>query len=426
MPKNHASSCRSIKLVPGKKHSFKSHFTGAAREVLGYYELLAAKDPERFAWCSVGDIVEHCKKYGSKRLYSKTAVERVKRAAEASGILVPAERERHGWRSGYIFNGCAELGKESFDGWCNLTISFSINWLRGKALDRETDGATVEATDGATEKRPKSDGRSDGRASEKIAASSDGEEGYKQPSAMSRGSRVLTGGAEPTLLPCVTVTKKAGEEASALLSVSNGEERCLKILDDITEVLSEHGLPTNIAPKYRKAFLEKAKKIGQGFLHFAPKDREDAPSEAVGMGGTCFLVAFSRWLATGGAALCKGLEQPLWKFLEGGYADQTIPLAQQFFTEILEGKTGLDGKPIPEDERRSRALEAVDWSLVEPLADRFGQEFLVSEFGAFWESHPGMKLSGDLREFVDWFLAEHPTPAATQAGLEQTAQPIDF
>jgi hypothetical protein len=174
------SRCRCIRLTPGKKHYFKSHFTGAAREVIGYYEMLAAKDPERFVWCSVADIVEHCKRYGSKKLYSKTAIERVKRAAKASGILVPANRARHGWRSGYVFNGCQELCEKTFDGWCDLTISFAINWLREKE--------TVEET----VKRPKRDGRRDGRASEKIAASTCGGKGYKPPSDLSRDSRVLT------------------------------------------------------------------------------------------------------------------------------------------------------------------------------------------------------------------------------------------
>lgn len=36
--------------------SLKLHFEGAAREVVGYVEKLAANDSQRFVWCSVEDI----------------------------------------------------------------------------------------------------------------------------------------------------------------------------------------------------------------------------------------------------------------------------------------------------------------------------------------------------------------------------------
>src|SRR5271169_2773251 len=53
------------------------HYRGAMREVVGFLDLLAANDPERFVFCGVDAIVKHCKKYQSKNLHGKRWVEKV-------------------------------------------------------------------------------------------------------------------------------------------------------------------------------------------------------------------------------------------------------------------------------------------------------------------------------------------------------------
>jgi hypothetical protein len=61
--------------------SAKLHFMGAARQVVGYLELLAANDSQHFVWCSVEDIVRHCGRYRPKddhtKKYGKRVVENV-------------------------------------------------------------------------------------------------------------------------------------------------------------------------------------------------------------------------------------------------------------------------------------------------------------------------------------------------------------
>src|ERR1700740_2202747 len=43
--------------------SLKRHFQGCLRQYVGYVDLLAAKDPERFVWASERNIARHCLKY---------------------------------------------------------------------------------------------------------------------------------------------------------------------------------------------------------------------------------------------------------------------------------------------------------------------------------------------------------------------------
>ena len=56
--------------------SLKLHFAGAAREVVGFLDKLAANDPERFVWCEVDAIVKHCRRYKA-HAYNKRVVEYV-------------------------------------------------------------------------------------------------------------------------------------------------------------------------------------------------------------------------------------------------------------------------------------------------------------------------------------------------------------
>jgi len=54
--------------------SHKRHSSGVVREVVGYFELHAKNDRERFVWFGVDDLVEHCKRYKGEG-YKKRAVE---------------------------------------------------------------------------------------------------------------------------------------------------------------------------------------------------------------------------------------------------------------------------------------------------------------------------------------------------------------
>src|SRR5580658_5315537 len=53
---------RIVDIVDGKPCTkLKRHYCDCPREVIGYLEVLAENDPERFVFASVPDIVKHCK-----------------------------------------------------------------------------------------------------------------------------------------------------------------------------------------------------------------------------------------------------------------------------------------------------------------------------------------------------------------------------
>lgn len=51
----------------------KHHFRGVLREVIGYFELHAKDDRERFVWFSIADLTKHCNRYKSAA-YQERAV----------------------------------------------------------------------------------------------------------------------------------------------------------------------------------------------------------------------------------------------------------------------------------------------------------------------------------------------------------------
>jgi hypothetical protein len=51
----------------------KHHFKNVLREVIGYLELRAKDDRERFVWFSVGHLTEHCNRY-ERDAYKERAV----------------------------------------------------------------------------------------------------------------------------------------------------------------------------------------------------------------------------------------------------------------------------------------------------------------------------------------------------------------
>lgn len=85
--------------------SLKKHYLNVLREVVGYLELLASNDPQRFVWPSVPDIVKHCTKYSKGRTpYEQHQVENALRFLRDQNVISRrVERERLGvMRRGFI------------------------------------------------------------------------------------------------------------------------------------------------------------------------------------------------------------------------------------------------------------------------------------------------------------------------------------
>lgn len=79
-----------------EKCGLKNHYRGAMREVVGFLDMLAANDPERFVYCGVNAIQQHCKKYQSQKLHTKSWAEKLlaelRRRHVVSGRLVRVRR----------------------------------------------------------------------------------------------------------------------------------------------------------------------------------------------------------------------------------------------------------------------------------------------------------------------------------------------
>src|SRR5579875_2109684 len=86
------SSCESVVVsIPASKpHRLKNHFLGCAREVIGYLDILADNNSDRFIRPRVSNIVAHCNRFKNKGKgagYSQTTVERCLRALRDSGLI---------------------------------------------------------------------------------------------------------------------------------------------------------------------------------------------------------------------------------------------------------------------------------------------------------------------------------------------------
>ena len=83
----------------------KKHYKNVLREVVGYLDMLAGNDPERFAFASVPDITKHCNKFSKggapyKQRQVENALEFLRAQFVISGRV---ERQRLGLlRSGFI------------------------------------------------------------------------------------------------------------------------------------------------------------------------------------------------------------------------------------------------------------------------------------------------------------------------------------
>jgi hypothetical protein len=192
MPTNLPDSAKP--LVPLKKSeacSLKRHFSGCARQVVSYLDILAGNDPDRFVWIRVGEIVKHCKNYAKKNNdgkptnYGKSAVEKALKDLRDAGILSYPEKVQLHIRRGYTVDECfvlaphAALTVREEDGcrmvgpgrapgttWAAIkgnvwyvekgsknrlesTVTFTVG-STVPSTDRSMDASTVQSTDAST------------------------------------------------------------------------------------------------------------------------------------------------------------------------------------------------------------------------------------------------------------------------------------
>jgi hypothetical protein len=100
-----------VKLHANKPCGLKKHFRGCFRQVLGYLDMLATDDEERFVWAGWKSILQHAQKWKEEeRTYSRRQVFFWLREAQKLGIIEPAKRVRSGFvRSGFIVKSHATL-----------------------------------------------------------------------------------------------------------------------------------------------------------------------------------------------------------------------------------------------------------------------------------------------------------------------------
>ncbi len=99
------SFTKKVPLKPGEIcSSLKRHYEFCAREVVGYLDMLATNDPERFVWPHVPTIVENCNlRRKTKKEYGRRQVNYVLALLRLQRVLTDAERVRGGvLRQGWI------------------------------------------------------------------------------------------------------------------------------------------------------------------------------------------------------------------------------------------------------------------------------------------------------------------------------------
>lgn len=135
--------------VRGESCRLKRHFTGCMRQVIGYAELQAAKDPERFVWIKAWQKTAKRGCQGEDGSYSQTTIRRCTWAFEACGIFTPAQRRRGGAvRTGWIIANHDDVALRT-GGRCCLTAvpKYTISpRVQGQKLERYLDRGTYRGT----------------------------------------------------------------------------------------------------------------------------------------------------------------------------------------------------------------------------------------------------------------------------------------
>lgn len=125
-----------VRLRDGIPCTLKKHFLGCLRQVIGLAELLAAKDPERFIWCSKS-FLEHARKKDSSK-YTIRHVRQSLLTAELRGILTSTKRMRNGvLRCGFIVADHDAIA-ESEGRYCVMSLPEPTRSMRRKQGQRRT------------------------------------------------------------------------------------------------------------------------------------------------------------------------------------------------------------------------------------------------------------------------------------------------
>lgn len=126
----------------GSPCKLKRHFKGCLRQVIGFAELMASRDPERFIWVNDA-FFRHARKW-SGGYYSRRQVQRALSQAEQVGILGPAQRVRHGVRlQGFLVHDHDDISYRE-DGYCILPLRQHGYAIRRKGQKRSTFSVMTE------------------------------------------------------------------------------------------------------------------------------------------------------------------------------------------------------------------------------------------------------------------------------------------
>lgn len=82
----------------------KRHFIGCERQVIGFAELMAGKDPERFIWVTMKTWAGVAKKKHTNETYSTRQISRCLVLLEVMGVMIP--RQKASWRQNAIRMDC--------------------------------------------------------------------------------------------------------------------------------------------------------------------------------------------------------------------------------------------------------------------------------------------------------------------------------
>jgi hypothetical protein len=157
--------------------ALKRHYRGAVREFIGYCDLLASQDPERFIWASVSNIAEHCTDYKNKKPYSLRIVKYCKTSLRAKNIISSQiARVRNGvLRTGFILQAHGEVTERRekkcyFVAQVAPLVAPAVALVVAPAVAPLNDfGCTSSCTDGCTSETPQMvDESSDYGQSEKV------------------------------------------------------------------------------------------------------------------------------------------------------------------------------------------------------------------------------------------------------------------
>lgn len=85
-----------VQLKPGEMCSWKRHYRGALRELIGILNLWASNDPEHFVYAGLDEMVRHCKRYKGKGYSRRQVLYALKELREREIVSKPVTRFRFG------------------------------------------------------------------------------------------------------------------------------------------------------------------------------------------------------------------------------------------------------------------------------------------------------------------------------------------